>query len=174
MVPRSPQKFCSSGYFDDGTHVAPGLNGEPNHADRHTQELSVMVLHPNSIVLNAFLPKLQFDNQVDSFSIPYGSHTIEVLHIEDPKSSHLHKMSEGIGGLTEDHSWGTVIAFHDIISYQTMPAHDQLKSALALSDPALSDQQDPYFKNIYQHPVHAGTGSKMLVQHRVDCRDGDG
>ncbi len=54
---------------------------------------------------------------------------------------------------------------HEVVGHEAMPALDQVEHALALSDAALSHEQEPHAVDVGQRPVQRGRRRELLGEH---------
>src|SRR5690606_22234502 len=97
------KKLRSGRDLDDRTHVATGLHGKAHHTNGNAQDLTVSVVHSDSVVLRILLPELEIDYQINPLTIAHGRHAVEVFHVEDTEPPDLHEMAQRIRRFAEDH-----------------------------------------------------------------------
>jgi hypothetical protein len=72
-------------------------------------------------------------------------------------------MPKRICRLTKNHPWRPEIALNDVVRHKPVASHDKFKSALALSDAALSDEKYANLKDVDKNAMKTGSRRESLI-----------
>ena len=118
-----------------------------------------------TVVFFIFIPLFQLDDKIDGLGILNTLDTEQGLHIDDTDAAKLDKMPGDIRrSIPPGSSSLTLADLHHIITDKTMASLDQLQSSLALTDTALTCDQNTLAVNIHQYTMNGNTRCKLYTQ----------
>ena len=121
-----------------------------------------------TVVFLISVPLLKLDNKIDRLGILNTLDTEQCFYIDDTDASKFDKMTCDIRCRTYQCHITDLTDLDNIITDKTMASLDQLQSSLALTDTALTCDQNSLAINIHQYTMNGNTRCKLYTKPADD------
>ena len=130
--------------------------------------LWIFLMKSQTVVFLISVPLLKLDNKIDRLGILNTLDTEQCFYIDDTDASKFDKMTCDIRCRTYQCLITDLADLHNIIRHQTMASLNQLQSSLALTDTALTCDQNSLAINIHQYTMNGNTRCKLYTKPADD------
>jgi hypothetical protein len=119
------------------------------------------------IVFGLVVPFYEANDDIDALSVANARDPEKRLDVEHAESARFDVVTQQIRGCPKDETRRPPVALHDVIGDESMPSQDQLESAFALADAALSEQEQAYAEDVHEHSMKRRLWGQAIVEDGV-------
>jgi hypothetical protein len=165
-----PEQLVTGGDFHENREVASRRDGHPNHRHANAERFVIGHVEAEAIVFTRRIPTLQLDDELDPLRSPRGRDAEQVLHVDQAEAPDLHVMPRQFRAGANQECFGPRAQFHRIVRHEAMAANNQIERALALADPAFTDDQHAQTEDVHDDAMDDGHRRKVDVERGRQSR----
>src|SRR5262245_22866941 len=170
VVAAQLHQVMARGDLDEHREVASRSNRNRDERQRRPQNVLRALVDPQPLVGVPFLPGVQTDDQLHELALAYGRDAEQLLDVDDPQPADLHVVARQIHP-GADEVVADLADLHQVVRDEPVAPHDEVESALALPDAAVTEQEHAEAVDVHEDAMQRGDRRQPLLEEAVEPLD---